>query len=177
MLRNHVLCRRSVLQTQALKNSCRRFSVNTSFTKFPAHQNSLYDSKNEKDSCGVGLVAHLKKIPSRSIVLDANEMLVRMSHRGGCGCEPNAGDGAGMLVGMPHSYYKRVVKKTIGKDLGPLNSYGAGIIFMPKSDTDAAAIKDIFAVQASNAGLKIIGWRTIVTGTYCSSIHNIFRRT
>ena len=64
------------------------------FDKFPASV-GLYDKKNEKDSCGVGLVANLHKIPSRKIVLDANQMLVRMSHRGGCGCEPNTGDGAG----------------------------------------------------------------------------------
>lgn len=67
------------------------------FDKFPPAV-GLYDSKNEKDSCGVGLVANLHKISSRKIVLDANQMLVRMSHRGGCGCEPNSGDGAGKFV-------------------------------------------------------------------------------
>jgi hypothetical protein len=68
----------------------------TDFTRFPPNK-GLYDSSLEKDSCGVGLVAHLKKIASRQIVLDANEMLVRMSHRGACGCEANSGDGAGIL--------------------------------------------------------------------------------
>lgn len=67
----------------------------TDFTRFPPNK-GLYDSSLEKDSCGVGLVAHLKKQASRQIVLDANEMLVRMSHRGACGCEANSGDGAGM---------------------------------------------------------------------------------
>lgn len=55
----------------------------------------LYDVNNEKDSCGVGLIANLKSIPSRHVVEVADEMLVRMSHRGGCGCDPNSGDGAG----------------------------------------------------------------------------------
>ena len=73
------------------KNSFTKFST---FTKFPANQ-GLYSSNLENDSCGVGLVANMKKKPSRKIVMDANEMLVRMSHRGGCGCEENAGDGAG----------------------------------------------------------------------------------
>ena len=68
----------------------------TSFTRFPPNK-GLYDSSLEKDSCGVGLVAHLKKTASRQIVLDANEMLVRMSHRGACGCEANSGDGAGIV--------------------------------------------------------------------------------
>ena len=76
-------------------NSLARFSrINSGFTKFPIKK-GLYDSTYEKDSCGVGIVAHLKRIASREIVLDANQMLVRMSHRGGCGCEVNTGDGAG----------------------------------------------------------------------------------
>lgn len=64
------------------------------FEKYPPKV-GLYDKALEKDSCGVGLVANLKKVASRRVVVDANQMLVRMSHRGGCGCEPNSGDGAG----------------------------------------------------------------------------------
>jgi Glutamine amidotransferases class-II len=55
----------------------------------------LYDPKNEKENCGVGLIASLKSVPSRHVVDVADEMLVRMSHRGGCGCDPASGDGAG----------------------------------------------------------------------------------
>lgn len=58
-------------------------------------QKVLYDATNEKDSCGVGLIANLKSKPSRHVVDVADEMLVRMSHRGGCGCDPASGDGAG----------------------------------------------------------------------------------
>lgn len=64
------------------------------FEQFPKSI-GLYNKNYEKDSCGVGLVAQMKKKPSRQIVLDANQMLVRMSHRGGCGCEEASGDGAG----------------------------------------------------------------------------------
>ena len=56
---------------------------------------TLYDPKNEKENCGVGLIASLKSIPSRDIVEKADEMLVRMAHRGGCGCDPASGDGSG----------------------------------------------------------------------------------
>lgn len=82
---------RSRLQTTSLLVARRRLGA---FDKIPASV-GLYDNKLEKDSCGVGLVANLHKVPSRKIVVDANQMLVRMSHRGGCGCEPNSGDGAG----------------------------------------------------------------------------------
>lgn len=56
---------------------------------------SLYDPKRETENCGVGLIASLKSVPSRDIVIKADEMLVRMSHRGGCGCDPQSGDGSG----------------------------------------------------------------------------------
>lgn len=65
---------------------------------------------------------------------------------------------------MPHDYYKRVVKEQIGAELGPLNSYGTGIIFTPKSDEAFAAAKDIFELQAKQVGLKIIGWRKVESG-------------
>ena len=84
----------------------------TSFTRFPPNK-GLYDSSLEKDSCGVGLVAHLKKTASRQIVLDANEMLVRMSHRGACGCEANSGDGAGIVKMLIADKYWKVFLKSL----------------------------------------------------------------
>ena len=59
---------------------------------------TLYDATRETENCGVGLVASLKSVPSRKVVEQADEMLVRMSHRGGCGCDPASGDGAGVCV-------------------------------------------------------------------------------
>lgn len=59
---------------------------------------TLYDPSRETENCGVGLIASLKSIPSRHIVSSADEMLVRMAHRGGCGCDPASGDGSGMWL-------------------------------------------------------------------------------
>lgn len=56
---------------------------------------TMYRSEKETENCGVGLIASLKSVPSRRVVEQADEMLVRMSHRGGCGCDPASGDGAG----------------------------------------------------------------------------------
>ena len=70
---------------------------------FPKKQ-GLYDPASEKDSCGVGFVANMKGEPNHRIVLDALQMLENMEHRGGCGCEPNTGDGAGILVGLPDGF-------------------------------------------------------------------------
>lgn len=74
-------------------------------------------------------MAQLKKQASRQIVIDANEMLVRMSHRGGCGCEPNTGDGAGMLVGIPDGFLRQAAKSELGVTLPPLGQYAVGNVF------------------------------------------------
>ena len=70
----------------------------------------------------------------------------------------------GILVGMPDSYYRRVLKESQGVSLGPINSYGTGIIFTPKSDDAVAAIKDIFESKARQFGMNILAWRSIETG-------------
>jgi len=71
-----------------------------------------------------------------------------------------------MLVGMPHSYYSRVVMEELSIDLGAPDSYGTGIIFLPQNNTSSIkAIKEIFQSQAENIGLEILGWRVVKTGT------------
>ena len=72
----------------------------------------------------------------------------------------------GILVGMPDKFYRRVVAEKLGEVLGPLNSYGAGIVFTPKSEQGVVAIKEIFEAQANQRNLKVIGWRSIDTGVY-----------
>ena len=86
----------------------------------------LYDPANEKDSCGVGFVANMKGEPSHKIVLDSLQMLVNMEHRGGCGCEPNTGDGAGILVGLPEDFLRKVAKQDLGVELPEKGRFGAG---------------------------------------------------
>jgi hypothetical protein len=79
-------------------------------SQIPSGPLGLYDPSFDKDSCGVGFVAELSAIPSRKTVKDALEMLVRMAHRGACGCEENTGDGAGITVALPHEYLAEVCK-------------------------------------------------------------------
>ena len=91
----------------------------------------LYDPAYEKDSCGVGMVANIKGIPSRQIMDDAYLVNSRMDHRGGCGFEENTGDGAGILIAIPDSFFKEV-SKTIQIKLPEKGSYAVGNIFLPK---------------------------------------------
>ncbi len=89
----------------------------------PPPKQGLYDPAYEHDSCGVGFVAHIKGKRSHQILIDAEEVLRNMDHRGACGCEPNTGDGAGILTALPHEFLQRVVKKELNAELptaGPI---------------------------------------------------------
>ncbi|RLN70064.1 hypothetical protein BBJ28_00010905, partial [Nothophytophthora sp. Chile5] len=132
-------------------------------------QKGLYRENMEKDSCGVGMIASLKKQPSRSTVVQANEMLVRMSHRGGCGCDPASGDGAGMLVALPHEFIQRVARDGEFGEAAKLatltkEKYAVGNVFFNKSAPDAIPqAKKTFDDMAEAMGMKILGWRAMPT--------------
>ncbi|MCE9588916.1 MAG: glutamate synthase large subunit [Planctomycetes bacterium] len=123
----------------------------------------LYDPANEKDSCGVGIVAHIKGIPSHQIVTDALTALVNMNHRGACGCEENTGDGAGILVGMPYEFLEKAAKRDIGIDLPARGRYGAGLIFLPPDEADRNKCKEVFGQHVVKRGQKLLGWRRVPT--------------
>ncbi len=127
----------------------------------PGKRLGLYDPKLEKDSCGVGLCVHLKSTASRSIVEDANEMLVRMTHRGACGCEVNSGDGAGMMVAIPDSFMRMVSEEAGITRLPSKGNYAVGNIFIPKSPNAKSESKKIVEriVKANN--MKVLGWRNV----------------
>jgi glutamate synthase (NADPH/NADH) large chain len=91
-------------------------------------QQGLYHPSFEKDSCGVGFIANIKSSKSHQIVSDALTMLERMEHRGACGCEPNTGDGAGILIQVPHEFFSSECTK-LGFKLPAYGSYGVGLFF------------------------------------------------
>lgn len=104
----------------------------------PTARQGLYDPALEKDSCGVGLVANLSGNQRRDVVVDANEMLTRMEHRGGCGCDPTTGDGAGMLLALPREFTARVARDELRiSDLPEPGKFGLAQIFVPKSRGNA----------------------------------------
>ncbi|KAL7521141.1 hypothetical protein ACHAWX_005844 [Stephanocyclus meneghinianus] len=122
---------------------------------------TLYDPTMEKENCGVGLVASLKSIASRKVVEDADEMLVRMSHRGGVGCCPASGDGAGMLFGMPDAFL-RAQAATLSIALPPRNEYAVGNVFFPPENPQVMQdCKSIMERLAKQRGLQVLGWRKV----------------
>jgi len=127
---------------------------------FPEKQ-GLYDPNLEKDSCGVGFVANVKGKPSHQIVVDADTILKNMDHRGACGCEQNTGDGAGILVGLPDGFLRRVAKEEFHVDLPAKGLYAAGNIFFPKSPAERDLCRRVFNQLIESEGQKLIGWRKV----------------
>jgi glutamate synthase (NADPH/NADH) large chain len=127
---------------------------------FP-EKHGLYDPELEKDSCGVGFVAHIKGKPSHQIVSDALTILINMDHRGACGCEPNTGDGAGILVGMPDRFVRRVALSEFGVDLPEIGHYSIGNIFLPRDAAEREHCKTHFNRLIAAEGQKLVGWRSV----------------
>ena len=121
----------------------------------------LYDPQHEKDACGVGFIAHIKGVPSHQNVIDADEILCAMDHRGACGCEPNTGDGCGMMCGLPHDFLVKVAKSDLGVDLPAQGSYAAGLVFLPQDDKERAFCKETIEGLISERGQVCFGWRDV----------------
>ena len=91
---------------------------------------TLYDPTREHAACGVGFVADIDGRRSNQILRHALTVLVNLRHRGACGCEPNTGDGAGILFQMPHSFLRAVCAEQ-GIALPAPGAYGVGMVFLP----------------------------------------------
>lgn len=112
-------------------------------SQVPEKPLGLYDPAFDKDSCGVGFIAELSGENNRKTVTDALEMLVRMTHRGACGCESNTGDGAGILVALPHGFYKEATRD-LGFELPPPGQYAVGMFFLPTDRNRREESKIVF---------------------------------
>ena len=120
----------------------------------------LYDPNSEKDSCGVGLVANIKGIPSREIMDDAYLINSRMDHRGGCGFEENTGDGAGILMALPDSFFQDQAKK-IKINLPAFGNYATGNIFLPQDRKERSYCKKVVEETIKSEGQEFLGWRKV----------------
>jgi glutamate synthase (NADPH/NADH) large chain len=120
----------------------------------------LYDPAFEKDSCGVGFVAHIKGKRSHSIISDAREVLVNMAHRGAVGSERNTGDGAGILVATPYEFLEKAARAA-GFALPSRGLYGAGIVFLARDAAQRRAQKERFEEACGETGLSVCGWRDV----------------
>ena len=120
----------------------------------------LYRKEFEHDACGIGFVASLKGIKSHRIVQDSITMLIRMDHRGACGCDPNSGDGAGVLLQIPHEFLLEESRK-LGFSLPAPGQYGVGMIFFPNNEGLIKECKEVIERKAKKLGLRLIGYRIV----------------
>ena len=126
----------------------------------------LYDPALDKDSCGVGFIADIKGRKSHKIVVDALTILLNLEHRGAVGADPRAGDGAGILVQIPHKFF---VKKAaaLGFSLPPPGDYAVGVLFMPHDEAWRKEIHGVYGEEIAREGMQLIGWRDIPNDNSC----------
>lgn len=122
----------------------------------------LYDPALDKDSCGVGFIADIKGRKSHKIVDDALRILCNLEHRGAVGADPRMGDGAGILVQIPHKFFSKKAKE-LGFFLPEPGEYAIGYLFMPTDNNWRQIIRDIYAEVIAAEGLTLLGWRDVPT--------------
>ncbi len=122
----------------------------------------LYDPRHEHDACGVGFVVNIKGQKSHAIVRKALQVLMNLLHRGACGCEPNTGDGAGILLQMPDKFLRRECAR-LAIALPAPTEYGAGCVFLPRDRAQRERVQALIATIAEDEGQRLLGWREVPT--------------
>jgi glutamate synthase (ferredoxin) len=128
----------------------------------PPPAQGLYDPANEHDACGVGFVVDIKGRKSHRILRQAIEVLENLDHRGACGCEVNTGDGAGVLMQMPHAFLESAARAARITLPAP-GQYACGLVFMPPNATQRRKIEETFARVVQSEGQVYLGSRLVPT--------------
>ena len=126
-------------------------------TALPPAQ-GLYDPRHEHDACGIGFVAHIKGHKSHDIIVKGIQVLINLTHRGACGCDPETGDGAGILIQIPHKFFARECAR-LGFTLPPAGEYGVGMTFLPVEKQQRLQCEGVIERIVREEGLTVLGWR------------------
>ncbi|HUE20147.1 MAG TPA: glutamate synthase large subunit [Bryobacteraceae bacterium] len=118
----------------------------------------LYDPRHEHDACGIGFVASIKGHKSHDIIAKGIQVLINLTHRGACGCDPETGDGAGILIQIPHKFFARECA-TLGFTLPAEGEYGVGMTFLPVEPHQRLSCEGILERIVREEGLTVLGWR------------------
>src|SRR5213080_4039767 len=122
----------------------------------------LYDPRDEHDACGVGFVVNIKGKKSHTIVRQALGVLINLLHRGACGCEPNTGDGAGILLQTPDKFLRRECDR-LGIPLPQPKEYGCGLVFLPRDPEPRDKVRALLHSIVEEEGQRLCGWRDVPT--------------
>jgi glutamate synthase (NADPH/NADH) large chain len=118
----------------------------------------LYDPRYEHDACGMGFIVNLNGEKSHDVVRKGIEILINLTHRGACGCDPETGDGAGITIQIPHEFFARECSK-LGFSLSEPGTYGVGMMFLPVEPKQRLVCEGIVERIAREEGLTVLGWR------------------
>jgi len=118
----------------------------------------LYDPANEHDACGLGFVASIRGEKSHSIVEKGIEVLTHLEHRGACGCDPETGDGAGVLIQIPHEFFVRECANQ-GIALPEPGGYAVGMVFLPVGKLERLQCEGVVEKIIQEEGFEVLGWR------------------
>ena len=132
----------------------------------------LYHPAHEHDACGIGFVASIGGQKSHDIIQKGIQVLLNLAHRGACGCDPETGDGAGVLIQIPHQFFARECDK-LGFALPKPGSYGVGMTFLPVEKHQRLQCEGILERIIREEGLTLLGWRD--TPVYASAIGRVAR--
>ncbi len=126
------------------------------------HPEGLYDPQHEHDSCGVGFIVQLKGQKSHQIIEDGITALEHLAHRGACGCEVNTGDGAGVLIQLPHDFFAHECAH-LGIRLPEHGHYGAGLFLASRNERARQQAMTLFSMIVEEEGQHLLGWREVPT--------------
>ena len=118
----------------------------------------LYHPRDEHDACGIGLVANIRGEKSHEIIRKGLEVLINLTHRGAAGCDPETGDGAGILIQIPHGFFERECAE-LGIYLPEPGAYGVAMCFLPVEKHIRLQCEGVFERIAQEEGLTVLGWR------------------
>ncbi len=121
----------------------------------------LYDPRNEHENCGIGLIVDMKGRKSHDIVQGALEICINLDHRGGCGCDPITGDGAGIFIQLPHNFFKTVCPVECGFDVPAEGDYGVGFGFFAQNPSERHDEEKILEKVIAEEKLEFLGWRDV----------------
>ncbi|MEX0994795.1 MAG: glutamate synthase large subunit, partial [Balneolaceae bacterium] len=130
--------------------------------KYRPRKQGLYNPDHEHDACGIGFVVNIKGKQSNKIVRQALSVLCNLDHRGATGSEPNTGDGAGILMQIPHKFLEHSCEG-VGIDLPDPGRYGVGMVFLPGEREDRRPCEKIVEKIVKEEGQEVLGWRKVPT--------------
>ena len=131
-------------------------------TEAPYAQQGLYDPRFEHDNCGIGAVVNIKGEQTRYVVDSALTIVEKLEHRAGKDAEGKTGDGVGILVQMPYSFFISEAEK-LGKDIGGIGDFGVGMFFFPQNELKRDQAKKLFEIIIKKNGMEFLFWRAVPT--------------